>query len=219
MKIKIDNKLKECCPNIHIGTITANVEVNESNDELLAIIDEECKNIQNSISTKDISSIPNIQNSRKAYKAIGKDPSRYRLSSEALIRRVVKGNGLYKINNVVEINNLISIKSGWSLGSYDIDKIQGEIIFTIGQEGEHYKGIGKDDINISNLPVFEDDLGKFGSTTSDSTRAMITANTKSIMINIISFDGKDGLDKYLNEAKDLLERYANSKILSVDINV
>ncbi|MCH1959477.1 MULTISPECIES: B3/B4 domain-containing protein [Peptostreptococcaceae] len=218
MKIKIDNKIKEICPNIHIGTIVANITVTQSSKELINLIDITCETISNSLTTDKITSIPNIEKSRQAYLKLGKSPSRYRLSSEALLRRVVKGSGLYLINNIVEINNLISIKSGWSLGSYDLSNTQGEIFFTIGEDGESYKGIGKDNVNIENLPVFADTIGKFGSTTSDSTRAMITEKTKSIMMNIISFDGKEGLNEYLNEAKELLIKYANAEILEININ-
>ncbi len=65
---------------------------------------------------KDIASFYNIEASRKAYRACGKDPTRYRLSSESLLRRVLKGKGLYKVNNIVDINNLLSLKYHYSIG-------------------------------------------------------------------------------------------------------
>ena len=78
--------------------------------------------------------IKNIETSRIAYKKLGKDPSRYRLSSESLAKRVVKGMDLYKVNNVVDINNLISLESFYSVGTYDLSKLGKEIIFTVGEE-------------------------------------------------------------------------------------
>lgn len=218
MKIIIDDKINEKCDKVAIGSIEAEVTVKEENEELWNFIDEKAKEIQEKVPVKQISKIKNISDSRSAYKTFGKDPSRYRLSSEALYRRIAKGLGLYRVNNVVDINNLISLQSAYSVGTYDLDKVKGDIHFTIADEGETYIGIGKGDLNIANLPVFYDDEGKFGSTTSDSVRAMITTDAKHILMNIISFNGDDELEKYMNEACELLEKYANGKILCKEIN-
>lgn len=218
MKIIIDNKINEKCDKVAIGSIEAEVTVKEENEELWEFIDEKAKEIEERVPVKQISKIKNIADSRAAYKTFGKDPSRYRLSSEALYRRIARGLGLYRVNNVVDINNLISLQSAYSVGTYDLDKVKGDIHFTIADEGETYAGIGKGDLNIANLPVFYDDEGKFGSTTSDSVRAMITADSKHILMNIISFNGDDELEKYMNEACELLEKYANGKILGKEIN-
>ncbi|MEG0855938.1 MAG: phenylalanine--tRNA ligase beta subunit-related protein [Terrisporobacter sp.] len=218
MKVIIDEKIHEKCNNISIGSIEAQVVVREENEELWKIIDEKAKEIEVNVPVKQISTLKNISDSRSAYKAFGKDPSRYRLSSEALYRRVARGLGLYRVNNVVDINNLISLESAYSVGTYDLDKLSGDIHFTIADEGETYEGIGKGDLNIANLPVFYDDKGKFGSTTSDSVRAMITVEAKHILMNIISFNGDSELEKYMDEACELLEKYAFDKILSKEIN-
>ncbi|SFI99050.1 hypothetical protein TPDSL_32090 [Terrisporobacter petrolearius] len=218
MKIIIDDKINEKCNKVAIGSIEAYVRVTENNEKLWNIIDEKAKEIENSVPVKTINTIKNIANSRAAYKSFGKDPSRYRLSSEALYRRIARGIGLYRVNNVVDINNLISLNSAYSVGTYDLDKISGDIHFTIAEEGETYAGIGKGELNISNLPVFYDDKGKFGSTTSDSIRAMITTDSKHILMNIISFNGEEELDKYMDEACEYLEKYADGKILCKEIN-
>lgn len=218
MKVFIDDKIREKCNEISIGSIEAHVKVSEDNNDLWKIINEKVVQIEKNIDVKQISTIKNIADSRSAYKMFGKDPSRYRLSSEALYRRIARGLGLYKVNNVVDINNLISLDSAYSVGTYDLDKVNGDIHFTIADEGEKYDAIGKGEINITNLPVFYDESGNFGSTTSDSTRAMITTNTKRILMNIISFNGDEELDKYMNEACEYLEKYADGKILCKEIN-
>ena len=123
----------------------------------------------------------------------------------------MQDKGLYKINNVVDTNNLISIETGYSVGSYDLAIIQGDIIFRIGKEGEQYQGIGKELINIEKLPVFADDIGAYGSPTSDSMRAMITENSEVILTALISFDGKNGLEESVELAKKYLVRYANAE--------
>lgn len=218
MKIIIDDKINEKCSQVAIGSIEAYIKVSEENEELWKLISEKASEIEKNIPVKQITTIKNIADSRSAYKSFGKDPSRYRLSSEALYRRIARGLGLYKVNNVVDINNLISLESAYSVGTYDLDKLSGEIHFTIADEGETYEGIGKGEINISHLPVFYDEKGKFGSTTSDSVRAMITTDAKHILMNIISFNGDSELDKYMNKACEYLEKYAEGKILCKEIS-
>ncbi|MPM48565.1 hypothetical protein SDC9_95290 [bioreactor metagenome] len=215
--IIIKEELKEKCPSLAIGSIEAYVSVTRGSEELCSIIDEKCRVIQNTYKAEDILNIENIDSSRRAYKALGKDPSRYRLSSESLLKRIVKGNGLYKVNNVVDINNLISLTSCYSVGTYDLDKVEGIIYFTVGKQGQTYEGIGRGPINLENLPLFTDDKGNFGSTTSDSTRAMVTTETKRILFNIISFDGDEKLKQYMDYSIDLLENFAQGRIIDVKI--
>ena len=215
MKIIIDKNLQDCC-NVNLGCIFYNTSVEKNNDLWNYIDNEVIDNIKKKYTLDNLTEQINIKTSRQAYKELGKEPSRYRVSSEALIRRILQGKGLYKINNVVDTNNLISIETGYSVGSYDLAKIQGDIFFRIGKEGEQYQGIGKDFINIEKLPVFADDIGAYGSPTSDSMRAMITEKSEAILTTLISFNGKNGLEESVELAKKYLEKFANAKdIMSI----
>lgn len=216
INIQINERLKELCPQLKLGCIEANVKVEDSCISLLNEIDCYCKTIINEIKLEDLPSVIQIKYGRELYKALGKAPSKYRTSSEALLRRVLQGKGLYKINNIVEINNLISIKSKLPVGSYNIENLKEPITLTIGKENEKYKGIGKELINIENLPVLIDALGPFGSPTSDSERAMITKNAKHIAIIIFSFDSSE-IDEYLNLGTNLLKDYAHCSSIETQI--
>ena len=126
MEIIIDNNLQDRC-NVNLGCIFYNTSV-EKNNELWTYIDNiVIENIKKEYTLDNLTEQINIKASRQAYKQLGKEPSRYRVSSEALIRRILQNKGLYKINNVVDTNNLISIETGYSVGSYDLEKIQGDI--------------------------------------------------------------------------------------------
>lgn len=217
MKIRIDEELKEKCPNLVLGCIIANVKVTEYDEKLWKEIDEECLKFQGTMELKDVLQLENIKASRDGYKKLKKDPSKYRVSSESLVRRLVKGLGLYKVNTIVDINNLISLKSLNSVGTYDLEKIGKDICFTVGKPGETYEGIGRGPINLENMPVFQDEKGKFGSATSDSTRAMITKDTKCILMNIISFNGEKNLQEYISNSIELLKKYAYGEILEVKV--
>ena len=110
------------------------------------------------IDGKEWNEISGIRGSRAAYKAFGRNPGRYRVSSEALIRRVRRGDELYHINSVVDVNNLISVESGLSVGSYDLGKIHGAITLRKAENGEGYSGIWKDFLDMENMLVLVDDL-------------------------------------------------------------
>ena len=112
---------------------------------------------------------------------------------------------------MVDTNNLISIETGYSVGSYDLENLQGSINFRIGTEGEKYQGIGKEMINIEKLPVFAE---AYGSPTSDSTRAMITEKSKEIVTVLISFNGTERLEKSVDIAMKYLTKYANAEIIN-----
>ena len=97
------------------------------------------------------------------------------------MRRVCGNDELYHINSVVDVNNLISVESGLSVGSYDLENIHGDIVFRKAGNGEGHNRIGKDFIDMENMLVLADDEGIFGSSMSDSTRAMVTEKTKYIL--------------------------------------
>lgn len=210
--LAIDEGMKELWPSVRVGCFQYKVEVEKKNEDMWKYLKKDIfKKTKDAIFDYGVNDIPNIKESRAAYKAFGKDPSRYRVSSEALIRRIGQGKGLYEVNTVVDVNNLISIESGFSVGSYDIANIGDDLVFRIGREGETYKGIGKDEINIEKLPVIADEKGAIGSSTSDSERAMITENAREVLTLIYSFSDNDDLEKALEYGKKYLEQYAQAK--------
>jgi len=208
--ISIDPQLKKITPNLVLGVVSATVQVTKNSPQLWKEVNKRIKELQSTITLASLYDVPQIKALRDAYKAIGKDPTRYRGSQEALVRRTLQGKGLYQINTVVDINNLISLETLHSVGSYNIDNLKPPVVFRIGKTGESYKGIGKEIVNVADLPVFADEAGPFGSPTSDSERAMITLDTKKVMIIIISFTGQDHLRGQLQRTTNLLCDYAGA---------
>lgn len=207
----IDSRMKELWPAVRVGCLQYQVQVEKKNPELWAYLKKEIyKKAKDAIFDYGVNEIPNIKESRAAYKAFGKDPSRYRVSSEALIRRIGQGKGLYEVNTVVDVNNLISIESGFSVGSYDTARMGEDLVFRIGEAGETYKGIGKEEIKIDALPVLADEQGAIGSSTSDSERAMITEDAQEVLTLIYSFSDNQDLEKALESGRRYLEQYAKA---------
>ncbi|MDL2250047.1 hypothetical protein LJC51_05280 [Lachnospiraceae bacterium OttesenSCG-928-J05] len=208
-EVIISQEMKEKWPYVRVGCLQYQVEVKSKNEEMWDYLKKNViKKVKDDIFEYDTPNIPNVKESREAYKAFGKDPNRYRVSSEALIRRIGQGKGLYEVNTVVDVNNLISLKSGFSVGSYDPANIEGDLTFRIGREGEMYKGIGKDEIKIEYLPVIADNKGAVGSSTSDSERAMIRETTKEVLTLIYSFSDNQDLEAALAYGEKYLKEYA-----------
>lgn len=211
LNISISEELRAVAPKLKLGIVVADVEVTEHNDSLWAEIDDIIKSFE--LEMSQIAKLPQVEEARKVYRALGKDPTRYRLSSDSLMRRIVKSQGLYKVNDIVDMNNLLSLETGHSIGTYDLDKLSGDIEYGIGNAEEEYLGIGRGKLNIEGLPVLKDALGSFGSATSDSERSMVTLDTKRILMNIIAFDGDESLGEWTAKAADLLRHFAGGKNL------
>src|SRR5260370_573615 len=200
MQITMDPKLKAKCPRTALGCVTARVEAAASPAALLQEMKTRENEIQKLPFPRGVLESPQVEATRKAYKALGKDPARYRGSAEALLRRVVAGKGLPQINAVVDAINLVSVDSRLPIGLYDLGHIVGEIVFRAGRAGETYKGIGKYDLNLEGLPLFADTVGPHGSATSDSERTMVTEATKQVLAVMISAGGASGTEEFRSAA-------------------
>ena len=206
MKITIKKEISNVLPNFNVYGFTMDVKVEDS-----TIIDDKIKELEQSINEnyilEQVLQIPSIKNARDSYKKLGKDPSRYRLACESLFRRLVKGNGLYRVNNVVDAGNVLSIELAKSTAVLDYDKLQGDIHIRIGTNDDIYYGIGRGLINVSNIPLYVDEVSPFGSPTSDTDRTSITMDTKKILLMVICFDDLDK-ENIKNISIDVFKKYA-----------
>ena len=152
MEIKIEDIVRNAAPDLQVVTIEANVTNHPTTpklkEELLALGEE----IKRRYAMPDINKRPAIAATRAAYKALGKEPNRYRPSSEALCRRIVKGMELYFISDLVDLINVVSVASGYSIGGFDADKIAGDTLsLGAGREGEDFEAIGRGQLNITSI--------------------------------------------------------------------
>ena len=215
-KIVIDKKLFDIYPEIRLGLLHFQANVAKSDDNFWAYMDNEIfPKVRSAIEGKEWSEVPGIRGSRAAYKAFGRNPGRYRVSSEALLRRVRRGDELYHVNSVVDVNNLISVESGLSVGSYDLAQIHGTVTLRKAEQGEGYTGIGKEFLDLENLLVLADEEGVFGSSMSDSTRAMVTEEAKDILVVIYCFENDIDLPKLLEYAQNQFSRFAEVQNMEV----
>lgn len=153
-----------------------------------------------------------LKPARKLYHALGIDPSKIRPSSEALLRRVLQGKGLYEVNAVVDAANLASLTLLLSVGLYDADKIRPPVVLRRGQDGDEYAGIRKDMIHLHDRPALFDTEGPFGNPTADSLRTSVTGETKAVWFVLFApVDYPHGtLQEDLRRAHSILERHASA---------
>ena len=192
MHITVEDKIENVCPSFVGACVEADVENSDYSEELWSLIDAQCEKFRQTLTTQSLKDISGIAATRRVYKACGKDPSRYRPSQEALVRRVLQGKELYHIDTLVDLINLASITYGYSIGGFDADKFDGDTLtLGVGREGEPYEGIGRGMLNIAGLPVYRDRTGGVGTPTSDNERTKMGLGTRRIVAIVNGYDGRE----------------------------
>lgn len=208
--IQVSEELKSKCPEFKGVAVEAWVTNTSFCQALWQEIDDFTQELRAESNVDDCKEQYAIAATRTAYRRCGKDPSRYRPSAEALRRRLLRGLDLYQIDTLVDIINLVSLRSGFSIGGFDADKIQGDrLVLGIGREGEPYEGIGRGVLNIDGLPVYRDAIGGIGTPTSDHERTKMDIHTVHLLAIINGYSGEKGLQKAAELTIDLLKKYAS----------
>jgi DNA/RNA-binding domain of Phe-tRNA-synthetase-like protein len=212
ISIHISPEIRERCPEFVGAAVFASIHNTDYSEALWQEIERFIADYRQRYTTDSIKQMPSIEATRTAYRRCGKDPSRYRPSGEALVRRTLKGNDLYRVSTVVDLINLASIAYGYSIGGFDADKFVGNTLtLGIGREGEPYEGIGRGMLNIAGLPVYRDAQGGVGTPTSDNERTKMTIDTTHLVVLINGYDGQE--QRVIDNARfiqDLLRRYCQS---------
>lgn len=192
MKVIVSDEIESVCPGFVGAAVEAQVKNSPYQEALWQEIGAWGEKYKRELTPESLKDMPGIAATRGVYRACGKDPSRYRPASEALIRRILKGKSLYQIDTLVDLINLASIAYGYSIGGFDADRFVGDtLVLGVGKEGEPYEGIGRGAINIAGLPVYRDAVGGVGTPTSDHERTKITLGTTHLLVLINGYDGNE----------------------------
>lgn len=217
ISISISELIYETCPEYVSVQLECEVKNSEFNISLWHDIKSFTNDFMKNTKVRDINKFTPILATRNVYKKLGKDPNRYRPSAEALRRRILKGNELYKINTLVDAINLISLKTGYSVGGFDADLIQGDLELGVGQKDEKFEAIARGFLNIENLPVYRDSIGGIGTPTSDEERTKIGLDTNKLLMLLNAYSGKKNLDEAIEYANDVLKKYVEAKKIKVRV--
>jgi len=212
MIINVSQEIESVCPEFVGACVEAQVVNTPYCEELWQEIKALGERFRSELTTESLKDMTSIAATRRVYKACGKDPSRYRPASEALIRRMLQGKELYQRDTLVDLVNLASIAYGYSIGGFDADKFVGNTLtLGIGREGEPYEGIGRGLLNICGLPVYRDAEGGVGTPTSDNERTKMTLDTRHLVVLINGYDGNEQRVRENAEyIQQLLRKYCQS---------
>src|SRR5712691_11202047 len=185
MQLQLDDSLRARIAGVTFGMVTIQgASVSERNDRLWSHVEALCQRQPSEFTLERLSENAQIAAVRGLQKSFGFDPTRYRPSSEALLRRVLKGLGLYQINSAVDVNNLCSLEFLLPMCIYDLRHVQGQVVVRVGEPGEEYPGIGRQVFQAAYKVIIADDSGIMGSTVSDSERTKVTTTTTDILLAI-----------------------------------
>lgn len=216
IKINISSKIKESCPELKLAILSRHVTNSVTSEAFWAEMEIDIQQIRTAYSIDEINKRPTIAATRKAYKVLGKDPNRYRPSAEALCRRIVRDIPVYRVSTLVDIINLVSIRSGFSIGGFDMDKIQGAIGLGVGTNNDEFEAIGRGLLNVEGLPLYRDSIGGIGTPTSDNERTKLDENTTHLLMIINGYSGKAGLEEAIDHSIILLQKHADLKEYRVE---
>ncbi len=178
LEISISSDLRQKVPGFKAGIIEyENIVVGDSPQMLKGRLQLFQESIFFELEHKNVTEFEGIQEWRQVFKQAGKDPNRYRHSAEALFRRIKKQNYLSTVNSAADLNNFFSLEYQSPIGIYDKSKLEGNVRFRLGHEGEEYTGLNGRPNSLENLIITEDHNGPFGSPFVDSNRAPVTEET------------------------------------------
>lgn len=175
------------------------------------------KFVKDKFSENPVPSNPVVSAVRRMYRRIGWEPTQYRPSSEAMIRRFLKEKGPYRINNAVDLANVASTRFHLPMGLYDEDKLSGSISVDVGLKGEVYQGLSKDVIRAEGKLVLRDEEGVFGNPTADSMRTSIQNISKNILA--LFFTPPEVEDLYITQTLEYLQDLYESACTGVQIEI
>ncbi|HEU4560809.1 MAG TPA: phenylalanine--tRNA ligase beta subunit-related protein [Longimicrobium sp.] len=208
IEITIVPEIAEAAPGMVLGCVRAAVRTEPGSEalwtEMQAAASEAVADPAEPAARRPIAA------TRELYRRLGKDPSRYRGSPEALLRRVRAGKELYRIHNVVDVINLVSLRTLLPIGLYDVARLRPPVTLRRGGAGEAYDGIGKEQLNLEALPVLSDAEGPFGSPTSDSRRTSVTGETGEVVAVVFGVTGRGELEPALEMLADLLRTHCGA---------
>jgi DNA/RNA-binding domain of Phe-tRNA-synthetase-like protein len=190
------------------------VTVREADEALAAEVERYGAELRARHAGAPSAEVPGAADARTLYKQLGLDPTKTRPSSEALLRRVLKGEPLYRINTLVDALNLCSLRAQLPFGLYDLAHVEGPVVLRRGTAGESYEGIRKGAVNVEGRPVLADAQGAFGNPTSDSARTMVRLETREALVTVYAPAGfaRARLERIVEESAATLTHFCGGAV-------
>lgn len=155
MFLKLANEVEKEFPNLKVLIMKIeNVKIQKDNIELEKFKEEVIKEVLEKYDLKSLKDEATFRAYRNFFWKIGIDPTKIRPAAEALVRRILQGNPIPRVNTLVDAYNLASIKTGIAIAAFDLDKLKGDIVMRFAKENEEFLGIGmKDPIKLTGKEI------------------------------------------------------------------
>jgi DNA/RNA-binding domain of Phe-tRNA-synthetase-like protein len=207
----------ELASKVRLGVLVLDgLTVRDADASLSEEIERACQSFRERHGDAPSGSVPGVEEARRLYKALGIDPTKTRPSNEALLRRALKGEALYRINTLVDAVNLCSLVQQLPYGLYDLARIVPPVTLRRGRPGEGYEGIRKGFVNVAGRPTLVDEAGAFGNPTSDSARTSISLAARSVLV--VAYAPRDltkeRMERILSETAATVMRHCGGAVLA-----
>lgn len=204
-------EIRAAAPQLRVLAVEADIANGPTSQALWDEIEARGAWLREHVKMEEVNKQPGIAPTRQAYKACGKEPNRYRPSAEALTRRMVKGVDLYRTLTAIDLINLISLQTGHSIGGFDADKVDGDVLtLGVGRAGEPFQAIGRGELNIEHLPVYRDATAAIGTPTSDCERTKLTPATTRLLMLVNVYDPDTDMEALKALITDALQRHCDT---------
>jgi DNA/RNA-binding domain of Phe-tRNA-synthetase-like protein len=219
MLIQLAPDLSTRIPAVTFGMATiSGVHVRAGDARLWQQVEAMGRQMSQLFTLEKLSEQPRITAVRSMQRSFGFDPTRYRPSSEALLRRILKGQGLHQVNTAVDVNNLCSLEFNLPMCVYDLQYVRGEVKVCIAEPDTAYPGIGRQTFQVENKVIIADDDGVMGTTVSDSERTRVTTETTQILIAIYAPSTSDRatIQRYALIAAQRMMEFNGGQVCDID---
>ena len=143
MRLSVDPGLRDAFPGLDAYLVeVGGLHVRERDERLDAFVPELVQEFRNRLKLETLKDEPHLRAYRDFYWRVGIDPTKIRPASEALLRRVLQGKELPRINTLVDAYNLASMTTHIAIAAFDGAHTHGEIRMRLARAGEEFLGIG-----------------------------------------------------------------------------
>ncbi len=203
---------------LSIATVGLDAVVVESSSSEFETFEQEIfAKIRASRTLDDLKDDAVFRSYRDLYWTFGMDPTKLRVSSEALVRRVLNGHNLWRVNNVVDVANLASAYHALPIGLIDATALDGNLVVRTAKRGEIFRRIGGKEIQCRGREIVLADESKivcFGYATHDSDHTKVTDETRSVFLLIYGAPAVPSrmMNSAMSTTIDMVEKWIKCEI-------
>lgn len=214
MKYTIHPEVFELNPSLQFGILIGKgLNNSESTESDVALLRDAEAQVRQIIQEDALRSVPNIKAYRETMEKAGINPNKYAVSTEAMIKRVLKGNALPTINALVDLCNVVSLQNQISLGGHDLRDIHADLSVCFSKGTEQFLPFGAEAYESVEAGELVFTSGEMVQTRKwiwrQSELGKMTLDTSDVFFQLVGFDESENYS--LMHALDTLGNYIEER--------